>query len=48
LLAKPATFLYYPFGDDVKVFRMKKMFVTIILGQTAKKAKVEDTAKKHY
>ncbi len=49
LLSKPATSLYYPFGDDVKVFRVKKkMFATITLGQTAKSAKVEDAAKKHY
>ena len=33
LLSKPETSLYYPFGDDVKVFRVKnKMFATIALG----------------
>lgn len=33
LLSKPETSLYYPFGDDVKVFRVKnKMFATLSLG----------------
>ena len=33
LLSKPETSLYYPFGDDVKVFRVKtKMFATLALG----------------
>ena len=33
LLSKPETSLYYPFGDDVKVFRVKnKMFATIARG----------------
>ncbi|OUR61738.1 hypothetical protein A9Q74_07420 [Colwellia sp. 39_35_sub15_T18] len=49
LLSKPETSLYYPFGDDIKVFRVKKkMFATIALGQTAKSAQVADTVKKHY
>jgi predicted DNA-binding protein (MmcQ/YjbR family) len=49
LLSKPETSLYYPFGDDVKVFRVKnKMFATIALGQTAKSAKADDEAKTHY
>lgn len=49
LLSKPETSLYYPFGDDVKVFRVKnKMFATIALGQTAKSAKISDDAKTHY
>lgn len=33
LLSKPETSLYYPFGDDVKVFRVKsKMFALLALG----------------
>ena len=33
LLAKPEASLYYPFGDDVKVFKVKhKMFATMALG----------------
>jgi len=49
LLSKPQTSLYYPFGDGVKVFRVKnKMFATIALGQTAKSAKTTDEAKTYY
>jgi len=49
LLSKPETSLYYPFGDEVKVFRVKnKMFATIAHGSTAKSAKVDDEAKTHY
>jgi len=49
LLSKPETSLYYPFGDDVKVFRVKnKMFATIAHGSTAKSAKTSDEAKTHY
>ena len=34
LLTKPETSLYYPFGDNVKVFRVKsKMFATLSLGK---------------
>ncbi|XQW84753.1 MmcQ/YjbR family DNA-binding protein [Thalassotalea piscium] len=34
LLAKPESSLYYPFGDDVKVFKVKhKMFATISMGK---------------
>ncbi len=34
LLSKIATSLYYPFGDDVKVFRVKnKMFATLAFGK---------------
>jgi len=48
LLSKPETSLYYPFGDDVKVFRVKKkMFATIADGKTAKGAKTSDDAKNH-
>jgi predicted DNA-binding protein (MmcQ/YjbR family) len=37
LLAKPETSLYYPFGDDVKVFRVKsKMFATLALNKMGK------------
>jgi predicted DNA-binding protein (MmcQ/YjbR family) len=33
LLSKPETSVYYPFGNDVKVFRVKtKMFATLALG----------------
>lgn len=33
LLSKPEASLYYPFGDDVKVFRVKtKMFATLSFG----------------
>jgi len=49
LLSKPETSLYYPFGDDVKVFRVKnKMFATIALGKTAKGAKASDEAKNNF
>jgi predicted DNA-binding protein (MmcQ/YjbR family) len=49
LLFKPETSLYYPFVDDVKVFRVKnKMFATISHGSTAKSAKVSDEAKTHF
>ena len=38
LLAKPETSLYYPFGDEVKVFRVKnKMFATLALGKGTEK-----------
>lgn len=34
LLTKPETSFYFPFGDDVKVFRVKnKMFATLALGK---------------
>jgi len=37
LLAKPEASLYYPFGDDVKVFKVKnKMFATLALGKMGK------------
>jgi len=37
LLAKLETSLYYPFGDEVKVFRVKtKMFATLALGKMGK------------
>jgi len=37
LLSKPEASLYYPFGDDVKVFRVKtKMFATLALGKMGK------------
>ena len=37
LLSKPETSLYYPFGDEVKVFRVKnKMFATLALGKMGK------------
>lgn len=49
LLSKPESSLYYPFGDDVKVFRVKKkMFATIAHGSTAKSAKANDQAKAHF
>ena len=49
LLLKPETSMYYPFGDDVKVFRVKnKMFATISHGSKAKSAKVDDAAKTHF
>ncbi len=38
LLSKPEASLYYPFGDDVKVFRVKaKMFATLSLGKGSEK-----------
>ena len=38
LLSKPETSLYYPFGGDVKVFRVKtKMFATLSLGKGSEK-----------
>jgi predicted DNA-binding protein (MmcQ/YjbR family) len=49
LLAKPETSLYYPFGDDVKVFRVKnKMFATISLGKNAKSVSLTDEVKSYY
>jgi len=49
LLLKPETSLYYPFGDDIKVFRVKnKMFATIALGKTAKSAQTNDVAKTYF
>ena len=34
LLSKQETSVYYPFGDDIKVFRVKqKMFATLSLGK---------------
>ncbi len=37
LLSKPEASLYYPFGDDVKVFKVKsKMFATLALGKMGK------------
>ena len=49
LLSKPETSLYYPFGDDVKVFSVKnKMFATIAHGSTAKSAKADEEAKTHF
>jgi predicted DNA-binding protein (MmcQ/YjbR family) len=49
LLLKPEASLYYPFGDDVKVFKVKnKMFATISHGANAKSANVDDAAKTHF
>ena len=49
LLSKPETSLYYPFGDEVKVFRVKtKMFATLSSGKYAKSAQVSDEAKEYY
>ena len=43
LLSKPETSMYFPFGDDVKVFRVKqKMFATLSFGKGTEK----DTAGK--
>ncbi|MFT7006800.1 MAG: putative DNA-binding protein (MmcQ/YjbR family) [Colwellia sp.] len=40
LLSKAETSLYYPFGDGVKVFRVKnKMFATLALGKMGKMGK---------
>jgi predicted DNA-binding protein (MmcQ/YjbR family) len=37
LLSKSETSLYYPFGDEVKVFRVKnKMYATLALGKMGK------------
>ena len=49
LLSKPETSLYYPFGDNVRVFRVKnKMFATIAHGSTAKSAKVDKEARAYF
>jgi len=49
LLLKAETSLYYPFGDDVKVFRVKnKMFATISHGSQAKSAKVDEAEKTYF
>lgn len=49
LLSKPETSLYYPFGDDVRVFRVKdKMFATIAHGSNAKSVNVGDDVKAHF
>jgi predicted DNA-binding protein (MmcQ/YjbR family) len=48
LLAKQVASLYYPFGDDIKVFKVKnKIFATIAYGSSAKSANADDKAK-HY
>ncbi len=37
LLSKPETCVDYPFGDDIKVFKVKnKMFATLALGKMGK------------
>jgi len=37
LLSKPEANLYYPFGDEVQVFKVKnKMFATLALGKMGK------------
>jgi predicted DNA-binding protein (MmcQ/YjbR family) len=37
LLSKPEVIIHYPFGDDVKVFKVKnKMFATLSLGKLDK------------
>ena len=37
LLSKPEATLYYPFGDEVQVFKVKnKMFATLALGKMGK------------
>ena len=37
LLSKPETLIDFPFGDDVKVFKIKnKMFATLALGKMGK------------
>jgi len=37
LLSKPEAFVDYPFGDDIKVFKVKnKMFATLALGKMGK------------
>jgi predicted DNA-binding protein (MmcQ/YjbR family) len=49
LLSKPETSLYYPFGDGIKVFRVKnKMFATLSHGSKAKSAKVDEAVKTHF
>jgi predicted DNA-binding protein (MmcQ/YjbR family) len=49
LLSKPETILSYPFGDEVKVFKVKnKVFATLSHGQTAKSATASDEAKTHF
>lgn len=38
ICSKPETALYFPFGDDVKVFKVKnKMFATLSLGKGTEK-----------
>lgn len=38
LISKPEASLYFPFGDDVKVFKVKnKMFATLSLGKGTEK-----------
>ena len=38
ILSKPEALLYFPFGDDVKVFKVKhKMFATLSLGKGSEK-----------
>ena len=38
LMLKPETNLYYPFGDEVKVFRVKnKIFATLAFGKGSEK-----------
>ena len=49
LLSKVETTLDYPFGEEVKVFKVKnKMFATLALGKIAKSARTNDDAKTYY
>jgi predicted DNA-binding protein (MmcQ/YjbR family) len=48
LLSKPETLFDYPFGEDVKVFKVKnKMFATLSLGKGSEK-EVGDKMAGHY
>ncbi|KGJ88474.1 MmcQ/YjbR family DNA-binding protein [Colwellia psychrerythraea] len=47
LLNKPETTLDFPFGEDVKVFKVKnKMFATLAIGKMGKGDGKSDTSKK--
>ena len=47
LLAKPEATLYFPFGEDVKVFKVKnKMFATLAIGKMGKGEGNEEVTKK--
>lgn len=49
LLTKPETTLDYPFGDEIKVFKVKnKMFATLALGKIGKTVSSESGEKKDW
>ena len=52
LLSKPEAYVDYPFGDEIKVFKVKnKMFATLALGKVGKdvdKDELSSSSQKHW